>query len=851
MITSVVLSLTMLLLAAGALYAIYSSQRLARRPLLRDAAIGTALGITVALLIETYGLIQLVAPLVAKSGPLVLAGYLGGPIGAAAAAVFALGARVWMGGPVMAEGLLLIAGLLLTGLAVRALAPPRDWPRVPLRHLALLLIGFAFVQSIVPMLPRVSAAIGALGSPVVILPGILLGGAISIVLTWALNEIARRTAHGLTEKDELLARMGIILPHAGVGTFRYYGESNTYHVDEGFMRLYGLSRPPGPIDYATFDALVHPDDRARMARAKDEAEAGSTARDQIDIRAIRADGTPLEIRLNWVVFREAPDGPVEMVGVHRDLTDIRRAQQALDKAEQRSSTIAANLPGVVVQLLIDEDGSRRLTYIGPKCLEVWGYPAEEVMADNALIRSGQPPEDVERFVADMRAALARGAPIRSRIPVTDRIGTTRWMEFYGSGTPLPEGGHQVDGIFIDVSAEVAARAEADHNLELAHSAQRNEAIGKLTGGVAHDFNNILAVILGNLELLREDTSSADRLSLIDAAIEASQRGAQLTRAMLAFARKSRLDPEVVDLNDIARQSDNWMRRALPTSVSVETSLLGGLWPVLADPATLESALLNLIVNARDAMEGKGSLTIETANVRIDQSYIDARNEEIAPGRYVMLAVSDTGTGIAPEELPHIFEPFYSTKPPASGSGLGLSMVMGFVRQSGGTVQVYSEPGTGTTFKLYFPAADGTPMQPAAPAPVADETPPTGKRLLLAEDESGVNDVLLSILTRAGYEVTATATGDAALAAFLEEPEAFDVVLTDIVMPGALQGTGLARALRARRPDLPIVFLSGYASEATVHGNGLHADDIRLMKPVPRDELLAAVERAMAQGATPG
>lgn len=372
---------------------------------------------------------------------------------------------------------------------------------------------------------------------------------------------------------------------------------------------------------------------------------------------------------------------------------------------------------------------------------------------------------------------------------------------------------------------------------------RLSAVGQLTGGVAHDFNNLLAIIMGNLELLKEAEIDPSHDEMIDAGLAATKRGANLTKSLLAFSRQSRLEVEVLDLNSVVLDAQSWMRRALPESISVETSLLAGVWPIQLDRSSLESALLNLIVNARDAMEGLGSLTIETANVRIDEAYVDSRDEELAVGRYVLLAVSDTGSGISKQNLDRLFEPFFSTKGPGEGSGMGLSMVQGFVKQSGGTVQVYSELGVGTTFKLYFPASkEGLPSLSGSETK-SGTTVSGNARILLAEDDDKVRSVLKTILEGAGYTVVAASSGDAALEVFRSGPK-FDLLVTDIVMPGTLQGTGLAKAVRPLQPTLPIIFLSGYAAEATVHGNGLHPEDTRLMKPVPKQELLDAVARRL-------
>ena len=395
---------------------------------------------------------------------------------------------------------------------------------------------------------------------------------------------------------------------------------------------------------------------------------------------------------------------------------------------------------------------------------------------------------------------------------------------------------------MDISARKAEIKEHERVQQQLARSQKLEAVGKLTGGIAHDFNNLLAVTLGNLELLRDEIDDNQQLKLINTSIAATLRGADLTRNLLAFARKASLKPSLVDFNKVVLDTRKLVSRTLPATISVETSLLAELWPVEVDPGSTESALLNLILNACDAMPNGGRLTIETANIRIESSYMDPRQEELKPGRYAMLAISDTGAGIPPEHLSEIFEPFFSTKDVGSNSGLGLSMVHGFMRQSGGTVQVYSEPGVGTTFKLFFNAhTSAARPSPAAVGP--SKTCNTGLRLLLAEDDEDVLSVLVKTLERDGYAVTAARSGDAAKAIFEADPH-FDLLITDIVMPGGLQGTTLSSELRRMVPELPVIFMSGYASEATVHGNGLRREDIRLMKPVRRGDLQAAIKKSL-------
>ena len=386
---------------------------------------------------------------------------------------------------------------------------------------------------------------------------------------------------------------------------------------------------------------------------------------------------------------------------------------------------------------------------------------------------------------------------------------------------------------------------------VAVQAQKFDTIGQLTGGVAHDFNNLLAVIMGNMELALEELKhpNVDRKEigvLLAASVEASQRGADLTRSMLAYARKARLQPVELDVNTVVRETENWMRRTIPAKIEIETNLQAGLWHTLADKSSLQSALINLLVNARDAFDGSGKVTIETANMRIDNDFITDRHEDIPPGRYVMLGVSDNGSGIEPAILPSIFDPFFTTKNVGKGSGLGLSMVQGFVKQSGGTIRVYSEVGVGTSFTMFFPvlARESTGLAASdTPTGTMSQRDENTNRILLVEDREEVLLVLKKTLRGAGYSVTTARSGDEGYELFCED-SAFDLIVTDIVMPGELQGPVMANKIRQLDPDMKFIFLSGYASESTVHGNGLMPNDKRLMKPVSRSDLLSAVEKSL-------
>tara|TARA_R110001583_G_scaffold182521_1_gene340561 strand:+ start:44304 stop:46322 length:2019 start_codon:yes stop_codon:yes gene_type:complete len=404
-----------------------------------------------------------------------------------------------------------------------------------------------------------------------------------------------------------------------------------------------------------------------------------------------------------------------------------------------------------------------------------------------------------------------------------------------SGEVILDADGEVKGL-VGTLQDVSRLVDMENELR---QSQKMEAIGNLAGGMAHDFNNILAVILGNLELLHANSQPSKKSFYIENALDATRRGADITRNMLGFARRSHLEPTLLQANDLIRDVMNWSARLLPSNIQIETSLLANLWKFNADEGLAKNALLNMILNARDAMPNGGRLTIETANIRIDDEYIADRGEYLTPGRYVMIAVSDTGIGIADSNLKKVFDPFFSTKPTGQGTGLGLSMVQGFMKQSGGTVRIYSEPGIGTTLKLYFNTEGQSDVPPMQAPQEQNLLHLKGKRILLVEDNADLVAALEDMLTVAGLDVTTAPSGDDAMSIWSKK-RAFDVIATDIVMPGKLQGTHLAKAIRAIDPSVPFIFMSGYANEAMVHGNGLQSTDIRLMKPVRRIDLLNSI-----------
>ncbi|MDP2334525.1 MAG: ATP-binding protein, partial [Reyranella sp.] len=371
--------------------------------------------------------------------------------------------------------------------------------------------------------------------------------------------------------------------------------------------------------------------------------------------------------------------------------------------------------------------------------------------------------------------------------------------------------------------------------------QKMEAVGQLTGGIAHDFNNLLTVIIANLEALEED----DRLgpagrAHLEAIGGAADRAAELTRQLLAFSRKQPLRAQATALNELVAGTARLLRRSLSAQIEIDAVLAAGLWAVEVDRAQLETALVNLCLNARDAMPGGGKLTIETRNATLDEDYA-AQNSDVVAGDYAMLTVTDTGIGMPPEVLARVYDPFFTTKEVGKGTGLGLSMVYGFIKQSNGHIEVYSEPGRGTTFKLFLPRIA---RQSDQAAPAEKPAMPCGdERVLVVEDEPAVRATLVGQLASLGYDVAQAADGAAGLAAFEAAPRPYDLLLTDVLMPG-LDGKALADRVAERWPATRIVFMSGYAESAIVHHGNIDAGVLLLSKPFRKSELAQMVRRAL-------
>ena len=527
-----------------------------------------------------------------------------------------------------------------------------------------------------------------------------------------------------------------------------------------------------------------------------------------------------------------------------DATEAYRAAEALRKlnADLEQQVIERSRErGLVWQLTPDLLGALNaeghFVSSNPAWEMMLGWSQEEVASQP--IWELLHPDDVERTRAGFELTQ-RGQPaIRFPNRYRCKDGGYRWISWVG----IPEEG-MVYCTGRDITEEVAAQEELARAQDALRQSQKMEAVGQLTGGIAHDFNNLLAGISGSLELMQKRLSDG-RLEGIERYIGIAQhsahRAATLTQRLLAFSRRQTLDPKPTDANRLVAGMDELIRRTVGPAVEVEVVGAGGLWLTKVDTSQLESALLNLVINARDAMPDGGRITIETANKWLDERV--AKERDMTPGQYVSLCVTDTGTGMSREVIEHAFDPFYTTKPLGEGTGLGLSMVHGFARQSGGQVRIYSELGEGTTMCLYLPRFVGELETDEPDEAMAPQARGAHETVLVIDDETSVRMLMADVLSEAGYRVLRASDGRSGLKT-LESDVRIDLLITDVGLPGGLNGRQVAEAALAKRPKLKVVFVTGYAENAVV-GNGLLGPGMAIItKPFAMTALASRVREIL-------
>ncbi|GHC30712.1 ATP-binding protein [Aidingimonas halophila] len=510
-------------------------------------------------------------------------------------------------------------------------------------------------------------------------------------------------------------------------------------------------------------------------------------------------------------------------------------------SERHVESLLSNIPGMLYHCKLDANWT--MQFVSAGCQSLTGYQPGDLI-DNRRVSFIEliHPDERQRLEEEVYRAIAAQESYSCTYRLITAQGDEKWVWEQGNAVRSDDGEVlALEGYITDISQ----RVELEEQLR---RAQRMESIGQLTGGVAHDFNNLLTVILGNAELLVEELADQpDLAELAGMLVSAAQRGADLTQSLLAYARRQPLEPQAIDVDETLRGMHALLRRTLGEHIQVELITDSDGWQAMVDPSQLENALLNLCLNARDAMPQGGNLVIETTLTHLDQDYAD-HHIEVESGSYILVAVSDTGEGIGAEHLDRVFEPFFTTKSAGQGTGLGLSMIYGFVKQSRGHVSIYSEPGQGTTVKIYLPLADS---EVASPSETTDSHGVLGRgeTILVVEDDDLVRRYACQQLTSLGYVVIEAIQGSEALE-YIREHDDIDLLFTDIVMPGGLNGKELADRARTIRPQLKVLYTSGYTENAIVHHGRLDPGVLLLSKPYRYRELARTVRRALDETPIP-
>ncbi|WP_424137751.1 PAS domain S-box protein [Roseomonas chloroacetimidivorans] len=648
----------------------------------------------------------------------------------------------------------------------------------------------------------------------------------------------------ITDQKRVEERLRIAQTAGGIGTFEYVAGYATVSVSTQFCQLLGL-QPAADLPVRTVNAVVQEGDPYIIDVAALPA-AGTVS--QAEFRITRPDtGETRWLKRRGEYLRDTETADLRLSGVIYDITATKRTEERLRTLNDRLEAEVAERTAdrnrlwrlsADIMLVLRLDGT--IAAVNPAWTTLLGWAEEELVGRRVL--DFVHPEDVEG--GHQRLALLRsgGSLDRSEDRYRHKDGSYRWISW--SASP---GEGLISAVGRDVTAEREQAEILRQTEEALRQSQKMEAVGQLTGGIAHDFNNLLTGIVGSLELLRTRVAQG-RLAQVEryitAAEGAANRAAALTHRLLAFSRRQTLDPKPTQPNRLIQGMEDLIQRTMGPAIHVDTVLAADLWPTLCDPNQLENALLNLCINARDAMPEGGRLTIETANSWVDDRA--ARERDMQPGQYVAICVTDTGTGMPPEVVARAFDPFFTTKPIGQGTGLGLSMIYGFARQSGGHVRIRSEVGQGTTMRLYLPRHWGEAEEPdgaegSAEALRARE----GETVLVVDDEPTVRMLVTEVLEELGYAAIEAADGPAALR-ILRTGARIDLMITDVGLPGGMNGRQVADAARQARPGLRVLFITGYAENAAIGSGDLEPGMHVLTKPFAM-EVLAARVKAIFEG----
>jgi PAS domain S-box-containing protein len=665
-------------------------------------------------------------------------------------------------------------------------------------------------------------------------------------------------AAALREREAELARVQQIGQVGGLEVDLRAGFRNRRSPE--YLRIHGLPSDATHESHEDWLRRLHPEDREATEKKFRDAVTAKIGDYTVQYRIIRpSDGEVRWISVKSTIERDANGRAIRLVGAHTDVTEQVMAEQALRQSEERFRTLAdqlAELNATLAQrveektrerdriwnvsqdLLVVADRGGVWRTVNPAWTRTLGWSEAELL--NRTSEWLEHPDDEGITRAEVRKLRKAGTTVRFESRFRHKDGSYRWLSWTG----VSDVEHNY-AVGRDITAEKAAAERLKATEEALLQSRKMEAVGQLTGGIAHDFNNLLTGIVGSLDLLqtRLNQGRTDNVArYINAAMTSANRAAALTHRLLAFARRQPLIPKSVDANQLIVSLEDLLRRTIGETIDLSIVAADDLWGTLCDPNQLESALLNLAINARDAMPDGGKLTISTANARLDG--VAADTPALLPGDYIRIDVTDTGVGMSAEVAARAFDPFFTTKPIGQGTGLGLSMIYGFARQSNGHVTIDSKLKQGTSVKLYLPRHRGDAATGPEPAVKAAEHAATGETVLVVEDEPVVRAVILEMLQEQGYRTREAVDGPAGLR-ILRNPERIDLLVTDVGLPG-MNGRQLADQARETRPDLKILFITGYAESAAIADGFLQPGMEMITKPFDLDNLSQRIRSMVSE-----
>jgi PAS domain S-box-containing protein len=643
----------------------------------------------------------------------------------------------------------------------------------------------------------------------------------------------QRVAIALSERPAAdayrLARFDLVLEATRDAIWEWVVLDGAVWWNERCNEIFGYALRTAPT-FAGWTERIHPDDREHVLEGYLATVDSMRDEWRDEYRIVRTDGAVRVVLDHGKVERDTSGRALRLVGVMTDVTEERVSEAARADIDQQFRQMAETIADVI---WMADASTGQVIYVSPAFDRIFGRPGSEVLGDIEAFLGSIHPDDRERIVARLPLQVTGDFDESYRIVRPDK--KVRWIR--GRSLPVRDAHGKVvrvAGILSDITAQ---RQLEDQLLQ----SRKMESVGRLAGGVAHDFNNLLTVMLSGCEFaLRLLPEAGKARTDIEQVREAADRAAKLTSQLLAFARRQVIVPVRLDVNELTRQMDKLLRRVIGEHIELVSILSPEVHPVLADRGQLEQVLVNLAVNARDAMPDGGRLTLETGNLRVDRTYADL-HANIDVGDYVLIAISDTGVGIPREVQEHMFEPFFTTKAAGRGTGLGLATCYGIVRQAGGHIIVYSEVGRGTTFKILLPR---THVDEPAQLPQRVSAVPGGNEtVLFVEDDATVRVVGIRILSEQGYRVLEARGGFEALRIMADHAGPIHLLVTDVVMP-LMSGTELARRVRERRPETRVLFTSGYTENAIVHHGVLDPSLAFLPKPYVLETLLGKVRAVL-------